>query len=63
MAMARPKQTDLAILGGLSVEPMTGYRLRTEITEVLGHFWHESYGRSPGPREARAGGAHQFDEW
>ncbi len=45
MAMARPKQTDLAILGGLSVEPMTGYRLRTEITEVLGHFWHESYGQ------------------
>jgi DNA-binding PadR family transcriptional regulator len=24
---------------------MTGYRLRTEIVETLGHFWHESFGQ------------------
>ncbi|PPK92599.1 DNA-binding PadR family transcriptional regulator [Kineococcus xinjiangensis] len=33
------------MLGALSVEPMTGYRLRTEIVETLGHFWHESFGQ------------------
>lgn len=43
--MTRPRQTDLAVLGALSVEPMTGYRLRQEITETLGHFWHESFGQ------------------
>jgi DNA-binding PadR family transcriptional regulator len=43
--MARISQTTLAVLGALSVEPMTGYRLRSEITETLGHFWHESFGQ------------------
>src|SRR3978361_2248012 len=43
--MARAPQTQLAVLGALSVEPMTGYRLRTEIVETLGHFWHESFGQ------------------
>ena len=43
--MARTPQTQLAVLGALSVEPMTGYRLRTEIVETLGHFWHESFGQ------------------
>ena len=43
--MARPSQTQLAVLGALSVEPMTGYRLRAEIGETLGHFWHESFGQ------------------
>lgn len=38
-------QTETAILGALTVEPMTGYQLRTSITEVLGHFWHESFGQ------------------
>ncbi len=33
------------MLGALSVEPMTGYRLRAAITETLGHFWHESFGQ------------------
>jgi DNA-binding PadR family transcriptional regulator len=40
-----PAQTELAILGALSVEPMTGYELRNNIQEVLGHFWSESYGQ------------------
>ncbi len=43
--MARTSQTELAVLGALSVEPMTGYRLRAEITDTLGHFWHESFGQ------------------
>jgi DNA-binding PadR family transcriptional regulator len=38
-------QTELAILGALSVEPMTGYELRKNINEVLGHFWSESFGQ------------------
>jgi DNA-binding PadR family transcriptional regulator len=43
--MARTSQTELAVLGALSVEPMTGYRLRSAITDTLGHFWHESFGQ------------------
>ena len=43
--MARPAQTELAVLGALSTGPMSGYELRRAITEVLGHFWHESYGQ------------------
>jgi DNA-binding PadR family transcriptional regulator len=43
--VARTSQTELALLGALSVEPMTGYRLRAAITDTLGHFWHESFGQ------------------
>jgi DNA-binding PadR family transcriptional regulator len=43
--MARARQTETAVLGGLSVEPMTGYALREAIREVLGHFWSESFGQ------------------
>ncbi len=43
--MARTSQTELAVLGALSVEPMTGYGLRAAITDTLGHFWHESFGQ------------------
>ncbi len=43
--MARTTQTELAVLGGLSVMPMTGYALRAAIKEVLGHFWSESFGQ------------------
>ncbi|WP_432536979.1 PadR family transcriptional regulator [Kineococcus arenarius] len=43
--MARTSQTQLAVLGALSIEPMTGYRLRAEIVQTLGHFWHESFGQ------------------
>lgn len=41
----RSSQTQTAVLGGLSVEPMTGYALREAIREVLGHFWSESFGQ------------------
>jgi DNA-binding PadR family transcriptional regulator len=37
--------TDLAVLGALSVEPMSGYALREAIRDVLGHFWSESFGQ------------------
>lgn len=43
--MTRPSQTRLAVLGALSVEPMTGYAVRAAIAETLGHFWHESFGQ------------------
>ena len=43
--MARTAQTRTAVLGALSVAPMTGYELRQVITTVLGHFWHESFGQ------------------
>jgi DNA-binding PadR family transcriptional regulator len=43
--MARGRQTELAVLGALSVRPMTGYAVREEIRQVLGHFWSESYGQ------------------
>ena len=43
--MAKRAQTDLAVLGALSVEPMTGYQVRQAIDQVLGHFWHESFGQ------------------
>ena len=46
---SRPKvrvnQTETAVLGALSVQPMTGYALRESIREVLGHFWSESFGQ------------------
>lgn len=43
--MARSSQTHMAVLGVLSTEPMTGYALRQEIRDALGHFWSESFGQ------------------
>lgn len=43
--MATRSQTELAVLGGLSIQPMSGYALRAVILDTLGHFWHESYGQ------------------
>src|ERR1019366_1251270 len=43
--MPRHSQTEIAVLGGLSVEPMTGYGLRAAIAETLGYFWSESFGQ------------------
>lgn len=45
MAAKRSSQTDMAVLGALSTEPMTGYALREAIRDVLGHFWSESFGQ------------------
>ncbi|WP_155390487.1 PadR family transcriptional regulator [Catellatospora paridis] len=43
--MARSSQTEVAVLGALATEPMTGYALREAIRDVLGHFWSESFGQ------------------
>ncbi|MDR7275441.1 PadR family transcriptional regulator [Catenuloplanes atrovinosus] len=43
--MPRSGQTDMAVLGALSIEPMSGYALRESIRDVLGHFWSESFGQ------------------
>jgi DNA-binding PadR family transcriptional regulator len=43
--MGRSNQTEAAVLGALSVEPMTGYAIREAIRDVLGHFWSESFGQ------------------
>jgi DNA-binding PadR family transcriptional regulator len=43
--VARQAQTAAAVLGALSIEPMTGYEIRQAISSVLGHFWHESFGQ------------------
>jgi DNA-binding PadR family transcriptional regulator len=43
--MRRTSQTETAVLGALSVEPMTGYAVREAIRDVLGHFWSESFGQ------------------
>lgn len=37
-------RTDAAILGMLTVEPMTGYDMKRFCEQSLIHFWHESYG-------------------
>ena len=43
--MSRSSSTEIAVLGALSVEPMSGYAIRQAITETLGHFWSESFGQ------------------
>ncbi|WP_104164394.1 PadR family transcriptional regulator [Cryobacterium sp. N22] len=43
--MATSDQTQMAVLGGLSIAPMTGYALREQIRDALGHFWAESFGQ------------------
>ncbi|MFF4989028.1 PadR family transcriptional regulator [Streptosporangium saharense] len=43
--MARRSQTEMAVLGALSMQPMTAYALREAIRDVLGHFWSESFGQ------------------
>jgi DNA-binding PadR family transcriptional regulator len=43
--VAVSEQTQMAVLGGLSITPMTGYALREQIRDALGHFWAESFGQ------------------
>jgi DNA-binding PadR family transcriptional regulator len=40
----RISKTDMAILGMLTVEPMSGYDMKRFCEQSLTHFWHESYG-------------------
>jgi DNA-binding PadR family transcriptional regulator len=37
-------QTKLAVLGLLTLGPMSGYALKKKSESSLAHFWHESYG-------------------
>lgn len=38
-------KTKYAILGMLSIEPMSGYDIKKEIQESISYFWTESYGQ------------------
>lgn len=40
----RLSKTDYAILGMLTIEPMSGYDMKQFCEQSLSHFWHESYG-------------------
>ena len=37
--------TTYAVLGLLSIEPMSGYDIRRNLEESLSHFWSESFGQ------------------
>jgi DNA-binding PadR family transcriptional regulator len=43
--MSRRRSTPFAILGLLSLRPMSGYDVRKAAAESVGHFWSESYGQ------------------
>jgi PadR family transcriptional regulator, regulatory protein AphA len=40
----RGNPTEFAILGLLAEKPRSGYDIKKEVEERLGHFWSESYG-------------------
>jgi DNA-binding PadR family transcriptional regulator len=49
--------TPNALLGLLSLRPMSGYDIRQLIPESIGHFWSESYGQIyPGLKRLAAAG-------
>lgn len=37
--------TEYAVLGLLTIKPMSGYEMRQLVAESIGHFWSESYGQ------------------
>jgi PadR family transcriptional regulator AphA len=41
----RAAKTPYALLGMLSIAPMSGYDIRKNIEETIAHFWNESYGQ------------------
>ena len=43
--LSRNSTTGFAILGLLTVEPMSGYDIRKHFGESLAYFWNESYGQ------------------
>lgn len=43
--MAAQTSTDFAILGMLTLKPMSGYELRRTVGRSIAHFWSESYGQ------------------
>lgn len=55
--MPRESKTDFAILGVLSLMPMSGYDIKRFISVSIGFFWRESYGQIyPTLRRLRAAG-------
>lgn len=44
-AQTRDRKTRFALLGMLSIEPMSGYDIRKNIEASVAHFWSESYGQ------------------
>ena len=54
---ARTRSTPYAVLGMLSLAPMSGYDIRKESESSIGYFWSESYGQIyPALRELRTRG-------
>jgi DNA-binding PadR family transcriptional regulator len=43
--MAGETSTDFAILGMLTLKPMSGYEIRQLMSQSVAHFWSESYGQ------------------
>jgi DNA-binding PadR family transcriptional regulator len=43
--MARESRSRYALLGILSMGPMSGYDIKQWIDECIGYFWNESYGQ------------------
>ncbi len=43
--MARQNTSKYAVLGMLSIGPMSGYDIKKLIGETVGHVWSESYGQ------------------
>src|SRR5690242_10382811 len=54
---ARARSTPYAVLGMLSLAPMSGYDIRKESEQSIGYFWSESYGQIyPALRDLKAQG-------
>lgn len=43
--MAKSNKTEFAVLGILSLEPMSGYDIRGFVEDSINFFWQESYGQ------------------
>ncbi len=41
----RESKSRYAILGALTLEPMSGYQIKELIGRTIGHFWNEGYGQ------------------
>ena len=45
MTLPRGSKSRYAVLGVLSIEPMSGYQIKEVIGRTIGHFWTEGYGQ------------------
>jgi PadR family transcriptional regulator AphA len=43
--MARENKSQYAVLGALSMRPMSGYDIKKTFEQSIGSFWSESYGQ------------------